>query len=73
MSIAKDFKDFVSKGNIVDLAVGVIIGAAFGKIVASFVADIIMPLVNPIIPGGDWRTITIGPRHQTWSILRYCS
>ena len=47
----KDFREFALKGNVVDLAVGVIIGAAFGKIVASLVADLIMPLVGIIIGG----------------------
>jgi large conductance mechanosensitive channel len=51
----KDFQDFVMKGNIFDLAVGVIIGAAFGKIVTSFVESIIMPIVSVAIPGGSWR------------------
>ncbi|NJL60969.1 MAG: large conductance mechanosensitive channel protein MscL [Methylacidiphilales bacterium] len=61
--ILKDFQEFALKGNVIDLAVGVIIGAAFGKIVTSFVEDIIMPFVNPIIAlaGKDWRTLTIGP------------
>jgi len=49
MSIVKEFKEFAIKGNVVDLAVGVIIGAAFGKIVASFVADIIMPPLGLLI------------------------
>lgn len=44
MSIIKEFREFAMRGNVVDLAVGVIIGAAFGKIVSSLVADIIMPL-----------------------------
>jgi large conductance mechanosensitive channel len=59
----KDFQEFALKGNVVDLAVAVIIGAAFGKIVSSFVEDIIMPFVNPImaLAGKDWRTLTIGP------------
>jgi large conductance mechanosensitive channel len=61
MSLLKEFREFALKGNIVDLAVAVIIGGAFGKIVSSFVADIIMPLINPMIPGGDWRTIEVGP------------
>ncbi len=52
---AKDFQDFVMKGNIVDLAVAVIIGGAFGKIVTSFVETIIMPFVSVLIPGGSWR------------------
>jgi large conductance mechanosensitive channel len=51
----KDFQDFVIKGNIFDLAVGVIIGGAFGKIVTSFVESIIMPLVSVLIPSGSWR------------------
>ncbi|CAN5774028.1 large conductance mechanosensitive channel protein MscL [soil metagenome] len=55
MSMSEDFKKFAFKGNVVDLAVGVIIGAAFGKIVAALVADLIMPLVALIMPSGDWR------------------
>jgi large conductance mechanosensitive channel len=51
----KDFQDFIMKGNIVDLAVAVIIGGAFGKIVSGFVENIIMPIVSTIIPGGGWR------------------
>jgi large conductance mechanosensitive channel len=56
---AKDFQDFVMKGNIFDLAVGVIIGGAFGKIVSSFVESIIMPFVSLFIPGGSWREAKI--------------
>lgn len=51
MSILKEFKDFAMKGNVVDMAVGVIIGAAFGKIVSSLVDDIIMPLIG-VVTGG---------------------
>lgn len=47
----KEFKEFISKGNVIDLAVGVIIGAAFGKIISSLVDDIVMPLIS-IITGG---------------------
>lgn len=65
----KDFKEFAMRGNVMDLAVGVIIGAAFGKIISSFVNDIIMPLVNPLIPGGDWRTIEVGPGVKIGSFL----
>ena len=53
-STLKEFKDFISKGNIFDMAVGVIIGGAFGKIVTSLVNDIIMPLVGIIIGGHDF-------------------
>jgi large conductance mechanosensitive channel len=65
----KEFKEFAMRGNVIDLAVGVIIGAAFGKIVASFVNDIVMPLLNPLMPGGDWRTIEIGPGVKIGSFL----
>jgi large conductance mechanosensitive channel len=54
MSFASEFKAFALKGNVVDLAVGVIIGAAFGKIVDSLVRDIIMPLVGRIFGGLDF-------------------
>ena len=46
MSLGSEFKEFAMKGNVIDLAVGVVIGAAFGKIVASLVADIIMPPIG---------------------------
>jgi large conductance mechanosensitive channel len=65
----KEFRTFALRGNVIDLAVGVIIGAAFGKIVASFVADIVMPLINPMIPGGDWRTMEVGPGVKIGSFL----
>lgn len=57
----KEFKEFALKGNVIDLAVGVIIGAAFGKIVSSLVNDIFMPLIATIIGNGDWRTMEVGP------------
>jgi large conductance mechanosensitive channel len=57
----KEFKEFAMRGNVLDLAIGVIIGAAFGKIINSFVTDVIMPLINPVMPGGDWRTMEVGP------------
>jgi large conductance mechanosensitive channel len=59
-----DFREFALKGNVVDLAVAVIIGGAFGRIINSLVEDVIMPaLVNPILDqaGADWREATIGP------------
>ncbi len=58
--ILKSFKEFALKGNIVDLAVAVVVGGAFSKIVTSLVSDIVMPMVNPLIPGGDWREATVG-------------
>lgn len=65
----KAFKEFAMRGNVIDLAVGVIIGAAFGKIVNSFVNDIVMPLLNPVMPGGDWRTMEVGPGVKIGSFL----
>ena len=53
MSFIKEFREFAMRGNVVDLAVGVIIGAAFGKIVSSLVADIIMPPLGLLIGGID--------------------
>lgn len=51
LSIAQEFRDFALKGNVIDLAVGVIIGAAFGKIIDSLVKNLIMPLIGVILPG----------------------
>ena len=59
MSWVKEFREFAIKGNVVDLAVGVIIGAAFGKIVSSLVADIIMPLVGIMIGGINYEDLVI--------------
>jgi large conductance mechanosensitive channel len=56
MSFASEFKQFAMKGNVVDLAVGVIIGAAFGKIVDSIVGDLVMPLVSRIFGGLDFSS-----------------
>ncbi len=55
----KEFREFAFKGNAVDLAIGVIIGAAFGKIVTAIVNDLIMPLVALILPSGEWRQASI--------------
>ena len=54
MGFATEFKEFASKGNVVDLAVGVIIGAAFGKIVDSFVKDLVMPIVGRVFGSLDF-------------------
>lgn len=59
MSILKEFRDFAVKGNVVDLAVGIIIGAAFGKIVTSIVADVIMPPIGLLIGGVDFSDLVI--------------
>src|SRR5689334_14763578 len=60
MSIVKEFREFAIKGNVVDLAVGVIIGAAFGKIVSSVVEDVVMPLVGSLMGGIDFSRLSIG-------------
>jgi large conductance mechanosensitive channel len=65
----KEFKEFALRGNVIDLAIGVIIGAAFGKIVTSLINDIVMPLLNPVMPGGDWRTIEVGPGIKIGSFM----
>jgi len=59
MSITSEFREFAVKGNVVDLAVGVIIGAAFGKIVASAVSDILMPLVGLLMGGLDFAGLSV--------------
>ena len=56
MSFASEFKQFALKGNVVDLAVGVIIGAAFGKIVDSLVGDVIMPIISRLFGGLDFSS-----------------
>ena len=62
MSFVSEFKEFISKGNVLDLAVGVIIGAAFGKIVSSLTDDIIMPVIGLFTGGlGDYSKIMLGP------------
>ena len=59
MSMAKEFREFAVKGNVMDLAVGVIIGAAFGKIVASLVEDVVMPLIGTLMGGLDFSGLAI--------------
>jgi large conductance mechanosensitive channel len=60
MSMLQEFKEFAMKGNVVDLAVGVIIGAAFGKIVESMVGDVFMPIVGALVGGLDFSNYFIG-------------
>jgi large conductance mechanosensitive channel len=59
MSIVSEFKDFAVKGNAVDMAVGIIIGAAFGKIVSSLVSDVIMPPVGLLLGGVDFKDLKV--------------
>jgi large conductance mechanosensitive channel len=59
MGLAAEFKEFAMKGNVIDLAVGVVIGAAFGKIVNSLVADVIMPPIGLAIGGVDFKNLAV--------------
>lgn len=59
MSIVQEFRDFVNRGNVVDLAVGVVIGGAFGKIVSSLVADVITPVIGLIVGGVNFTALKI--------------
>jgi len=59
MSMIKEFKEFAMRGNVIDLAVGVVIGAAFGKIVSSLVADVITPMIGVLVGGVDFSDLAI--------------
>ncbi len=60
MSLLKEFKAFAVKGNVIDLAVAVVIGTAFTRIVDAIVKGMIMPLVGKVMPQGNWATYTVG-------------
>jgi len=59
MGFVKEFKEFAMKGNVVDLAVGIIIGGAFGKIISSFVADVIMPPIGLLLGNVDFKDLMV--------------
>ncbi|WP_394753193.1 large-conductance mechanosensitive channel protein MscL [Crenothrix sp.] len=59
MGMLQEFKEFAIKGNVIDLAVGVIVGAAFGKIVSSFVADVVMPPIGVMVGGVDFSKLAV--------------
>ena len=59
MSVLTEFKEFAMKGNVVDMAVGVVIGAAFGKIVSSFVGDVVMPVLGKLVGGVNFTDLAI--------------
>ena len=75
MKIVQEFKEFAMKGNVVDLAVGVIIGGAFGKIVSSLVADIIMPPLGMVMGGVNFASLSLTLREASASgpaiLLKY--
>ena len=59
MSIAKEFQEFAVKGNMIDMAVGIIIGGAFGKIVTSLVNDVIMPPIGMLLDNVDFKNLAV--------------
>ena len=59
MSMMSEFKDFAMKGNVIDMAVGIVIGGAFGKIVSSFVADVLMPPIGLLLGGVDFSDLAV--------------
>lgn len=75
MSMIGEFKEFAVKGNVIDLAVGIVVGAAFGRIVNSLVNDMIMPPIGLLIAGVDFKALAIvlkrGPDEATTVALRY--
>ena len=68
MSMMKEFKEFAVKGNVIDMAVGIVIGAAFGKIVSSFVSDVIMPPIGALLGGVDFSKLAIMVKESTGTI-----
>lgn len=71
MSLLKEFRTFAMKGNVVDLAVGIIIGAAFGKIVSSLVSDVIMPPIGLLVGGLDFKDLAITISNTPPVVLKY--
>jgi large conductance mechanosensitive channel len=69
MKIAQEFREFISRGNVVDLAVGVIIGGAFGKIVTSLVGDVIMPPIGALLKGVNFNSLFISLDGKTYESL----
>ncbi len=70
MKIAQEFREFISRGNVVDLAVGVIIGAAFGKIVTSLVNDVIMPPVGALMKGVNFSNLFVSLDGKAYASLQ---
>lgn len=69
MSMMKDFKEFAIKGNVIDLAVGIIIGAAFKSIISSFVQDVVMPPIGLLLGGVDFSQLYINLSETTYASL----
>ena len=73
MSVLTEFRDFINRGNVMDLAVGVIIGGAFGKIVSSLVGDVLMPAIGLILGGVNFAglALQIGGTPEAPALLKY--
>lgn len=75
MSWIQEFKTFAMRGNVLDMAVGIIIGAAFGKIVSSFVSDVIMPPIGVLLGGVDFKDLSViiqeASAEQAAVVIRY--
>lgn len=69
MSVMKEFREFAIKGNVIDLAVGVIIGAAFGKVVTSFVNDVLMPPIGRLLGGFDFSNLFVSLSGKPFATL----
>ena len=69
MSMMSEFKDFAMRGNVMDMAVGIVIGSAFGKIVSSFVSDILMPPIGKLMGGVDFTQLFINLSDTTYETL----
>lgn len=69
MKVAQEFREFISRGNVIDLAVGVIIGAAFGKIVNSLVSDVIMPPIGAALKGVNFSNLFVAIDGKTYETL----
>jgi large conductance mechanosensitive channel len=64
-----EFLNFALKGNAIELAIAVVLGGAFAKITTSIVNDLVMPLLNPLVPNGDWRNLVVGPGVRLGSFM----
>jgi len=65
----KEFRDFINKGNVIDLAVALVMGSAFNKIIEQIVKGLIMPTANLFLPGGDWEKWTIGKSVKIGAVI----
>ena len=69
MSMMSEFKDFAMRGNVMDMAIGIVLGGAFGKIVASFVNDVLMPLIGKLLGGVDFTQMFVNLSSENHATL----